>query len=96
MQIPVLAKLLSLFCLSVPGLLAAPRFILTARRLPDHTLLTPVRVNGAGPFACTFDSGGSRTLSLNAAIEAKAGTKTFQTTCRIPIRPFVVIVKAGS
>ena len=75
MQIPVWAKLLSLFCLSVPGLVAAPRFTLTARRLPDHTLLTPVRINGAGPFVCTFDSGASRTLTLNAAIAAKAGLK---------------------
>jgi hypothetical protein len=43
--------------------------------LPDHTLQTPVRVNGAGPFSCVFDTGGSRTLSLDSATAAKAGLK---------------------
>jgi hypothetical protein len=43
--------------------------------LPDHTLQTPVRVNGAGPFSCVFDTGGSGTLSLDSATAAKAGLK---------------------
>jgi hypothetical protein len=59
----------------VPGLVAAPRFTLTVRRLPDHTLLTPLRINGAGPFVCTVDSGASRNISLSAAIAAKVGLK---------------------
>jgi hypothetical protein len=73
-KISVWVRLLILVCLSAPAHAAEPRYALTARRSPDFRLLTPVRINGAGPFSCMFDSGGTP-LSLDTAAAAKAGLK---------------------
>jgi hypothetical protein len=68
------ATVLFMVCLSAPALVAVPHYTLTARRAPDFRLLTPVRINGAGPFSCEFDTGGT-SLSVDTAVAAKAGLK---------------------
>jgi hypothetical protein len=44
------------------------------RAMLASRLLTPVRINGTGPFSCMFDSGGTP-LSLDTAVAGKAGLK---------------------
>src|SRR5215469_7009721 len=61
--------------IAVPALTAAPRYSIEAKRLPDHTLLIPVRVNDSKPFWCTFDTGGSRGLALDSSVASEAGLR---------------------
>ena len=60
--------------IAVP-LTATPRYSIEAKRLPDHTLLIPVRVNDSGPFWCTFDSGASTHLVLDSSVATDAGLR---------------------
>lgn len=64
-----------LLLIGVCPLVSAPRYTIEAKRLPDHTLLIPVRVNDSGPFKCQFDSGGSTTLTLDSEVAARAGLR---------------------
>jgi len=61
--------------IAVPALTAAPRYSIEAKRLPDHTLLIPVRVNDSKPFWCTFDTGGSTGLALDSSVATEAGLR---------------------
>jgi len=67
---------LGILLVTTAGVLsAASEHTIEAKRLPDHTLLIPVRINDTEAFWCSFDTGGSRTLALDAAVAAKAGLR---------------------
>jgi PDZ domain/Aspartyl protease len=72
---------------------SAPKYTIEARLLPDYTFLVPVRVNGAGPFWCAFDSGGGHVLSLDSAIAEKAGFRPTGTGNSAGVGPEVVADK---
>ena len=77
--------------IAVPALTAAPRYSIEAKRLPDHTLLIPVRVNDSGPFWCTFDSGGSAGLVLDSSVATPAGLRATGTVRNAGEGPAVVV-----
>ena len=76
--------------IAVP-LTAAPRYSIEAKRLPDHTLLIPVRVNDSRPFWCTFDSGGSTGLVLDSSVASDAGFRATGTVRNAGEGPAVVV-----
>ncbi|MBV8731417.1 MAG: aspartyl protease family protein [Acidobacteriia bacterium] len=77
--------------IAVPALTAAPRYTIEAKRLADHTLLIPVRVNDSKPFWCTFDSGGSRGLALDSSAATGAGLRATGTARNAGEGPAVVV-----
>jgi hypothetical protein len=68
----------------------APKYTIEARFLPDYNFLAPVHVNGAGPFWCSFDSGGSHVISLDSAIAERAGLNPTGTGYSAGVGPEVV------
>lgn len=69
---------------------STPRYALEARLLPDYSFLVPVRVNGAGPFWCSFDSGGSRVFALDSDIAARANLRATGAGYSAGVGPAVV------
>ncbi len=64
---------IALLLICAGPLISSPQHTIPLQRLPDYTLLIPVRVNETGPFWCALDSGGSRVFALDSEVAAKAG-----------------------